>query len=112
MFSRISFLFVFIILQFFAAAQITTNPALPVATQKVTVTFDSSKESKLGYYTGELYTHSGVIIAGKTDWQHVIGSWGNNTTQPKLTNKGNGIYELQITPDINQFYSVTTGEKV
>lgn len=112
MFPRISFLFVFIIVQFFVEAQITTNPALPVASQKVTITFDSSKESRLGYYTGDLYTHTGVIIEGKTDWQHVIGSWGNNTTQPKLTHKGNGIYELEITPDIKQFYSVTSGEKV
>ena len=98
MLSRISFLFVFLILQFFAGAQITTEPALPVATKKVTVIFDSSKESRLGLYMGELYTHTGVIVEGKTDWQHVIGSWGNNTTQPKLTHKGNGIYELEITP--------------
>ena len=112
MFPKLSFLFAFIILQFFVAAQITTTPALPVATQKVTITFDSSKESRLGYFTGDLYAHTGVIIEGKTDWQHVIGSWGNNTTQPRLTNKGNGIYELEISPDVNQFYSVTAGEKV
>ena len=112
MLPKISFLFAFIILQFFAVAQITTNPALPVTSQKVTITFDSSKESRLGYYTGDLYAHTGVIVEGKTDWQHVIGSWGNNSNQPKLTNKGNGIYDLEITPTINQFYSVTTGEKV
>jgi 1,4-alpha-glucan branching enzyme len=112
MFPRISFLFVFIILQFFALAQITTSPELPVATQKVIITFDSSKESKLGYYTGDLYAHTGVFIEGKAGWQNVIGSWGNNNTQPKLTNKGNGIYELQITPDINTFYSVPVNEKV
>lgn len=112
MLSRISFLFVFIILHIFAGAQITTEPALPVATKKVTVIFDSSKESRLGYFTGDLYTHTGVIVEGKTDWQHVIGSWGNNTTQPKLTHKGNGIYELEISPDITTFYKVATGEKV
>lgn len=115
MFPRISFLFVFIILQFFAAAQITTNPALPVATQKVTIVFDSSKESRLGYYTGDLYAHTGLITNKSTNdnnWKYVIESWGNNTTQPKLTNKGNGIYELEITPDIKQFYAVTTVEKI
>lgn len=112
MFPKLSFLFAFIILQFFVTAQITTAPALPVATQKVTITFDSSKESRLGYFTGDLYAHTGVIIDGKTDWQHVIGSWGNNTTQPRLTNKGSGIYELEISPDVNQFYAVTAGEKV
>jgi len=112
MFTRISFSFVFIILQFFTVAQIITNPTLSVATQKVIITFDSSKESRLGYYTADLYAHTGVIIEGKTDWQHVIGSWGNNATQPKLTHKGNGIYDFEISPDIKQFYSVTAGEKV
>lgn len=112
MFPRISFLFAFVILQLFAVAQITTVPALPVATQKVTITFDSSKESRLGYFTSDLYAHTGVIIEGKTEWQHVIGSWGNNTAQPKLTHKGNGIYELEISPDIITFYKVATGEKV
>ena len=93
-------------------AQVTTEPVLPVASEKVTVIFDSSKESRLGYFTGDLYTHTGVIIEGDNDWQHVIGSWGNNSQQPKLTNKGSGIYELEITPDINTFYSVGENEKV
>jgi pullulanase/glycogen debranching enzyme len=93
-------------------AQITTTPELPAANKAVTITFDSSKESRLGAFTGDLYAHTGVIVEGKTEWQHVIGTWGDNNAQPQLTNKGNGIYELEITPDINSFYSVTAGEKV
>jgi hypothetical protein len=93
-------------------AQITTLPELPVASQKVTITFDSSKESRLGSFTGDLYAHAGVIIEGNNSWQHVIGNWANNETQPKLTNKGNGIYELTIVPNINTFYSVPGNEKV
>jgi hypothetical protein len=94
------------------AGQITTDPQLPVATQKVTITFDSSEESRLGLYTGELYAHTGVIVEGSNDWKYVIGAWGNNTQQPKLTHTGNGIYTLEITPDINSFYKVPQGEKV
>lgn len=92
-------------------AQITTNPALPLVNQKVTITFDSSKESRLGYYTGDLYAHTGVIVEGKTNWQYVTGNWGE-PTQPKLSHKGNGIYELAITPDVRQFYSVPANEKI
>jgi hypothetical protein len=107
------FLSVFLLLSFYSGkSQITTEPALPVANQLVTITFDSSKESKLGYYTGDLYAHTGVKIEGETDWQHVIESWGNNTTQPKLTNKGNGIYELVITPSVVSFYAVPANEKI
>ncbi|MCY1720782.1 alpha-amylase family glycosyl hydrolase [Prolixibacteraceae bacterium Z1-6] len=94
------------------SAQITTEPQLPVAGKAVKITFDSSKESTLGYYTGDLYAHTGVSIEGKGEWQNVIGNWGENNVQPKLTHLGNGIYELEITPDINTFYSVEEGDKV
>lgn len=105
----------FIWLAFFyqlSFAQLSTDPAIPIDTKPVTITFDSSKETRLGYYTGDLYAHTGVIIAGNTAWQHVIGNWGNNTVQPKLTNLGNGIYQLSITPDIRTFYSVLSSEVV
>lgn len=93
-------------------AQITTNPAVPIATQALTITFNSAQESRLGYFTGDLYAHTGVTIEGKGQWKNVIGNWGQNTIQPKLTNKGNGIYELSITPDINSFYNVSSGDRV
>jgi len=105
-------LVLFIFQTFSGFAQITTNPGLPINSKAVTIIFDSSKDSRLGKYTGDLYAHTGVSIEGKGDWQHVIESWGNNTTQPKLTNKGNGIYELQISPSINSFYSVPANELV
>ena len=106
------FFILFLIASLSLHAQITTNPASPIDTKSVTITFDSSKDSRLGYFTGDLYAHTGVYISGSSDWQHVIGSWGDNTKQPKLTNKGNGIYELTITPDINTFYAVTASELV
>jgi 1,4-alpha-glucan branching enzyme len=115
MIPRISLLFIILSLGYLVSAQITTNPALPVESKKVTITFDSSKESRLGFFTADLYAHTGLITdksASDNDWKYVIESWGNNTTQPKLTNKGNGIYELEITPDIKQFYAVTSGEKI
>jgi len=93
-------------------AQLSTNPALPINCDAVTITFDSSKETRLGYFTSDLYAHTGVSIEGKGDWQHVIGAWGNNTQQPKLTNKGNGIFELVINPNINSYYSVAPSELV
>ncbi len=93
-------------------AQLTTVPALPIDSKAVTITFDSSKDSRLGYFTSDLYAHTGVYVSGNPNWTHEIGSWGNNTTQPKLTNKGNGIYELVIIPSINTFYSVLPSELV
>ena len=95
-----------------ADAQLTTNPKFPVADKRVTLTFDSKSESRLGYCTEDLYAHTGVGIESGSNWQHVIGNWNENNKQPKLTYKGNGVYELDITPDINTFYSVGSNEKV
>lgn len=94
-----------------SVAQITTSPELPVASQPVTITFNSAESTGLGYYTGDLYAHTGVTI-GEDRWQYVIESWGNNDTQPQLTYVGDGVYELEITPDINSFYGVDAGDKV
>ena len=103
---------IFLFLSLNLIAQLSSNPTGPVDTKAVTITFDSSKESRLGYFTGELYAHTGVTIASLGEWKHVIGNWNDNTKQPKLTNKGNGIYELTITPDINTYYSVLPSELV
>jgi glycosidase len=105
-------LFLFLIICRLGFAQLSTNPALPIDNKPVTITFDSSKEPRLGYFTSDLYAHTGVYISGSTDWKHVIGNWGENTLQPKLTNKGNGIYELAITPDIISFYKVPSSELI
>jgi glycosidase len=110
--AKINLLILFTFLCLLSFAQIITSPELPVNTKPVTITFDSSKDSRLGKFTGDLYAHTGVSIEGKGNWQYVIESWGDNTTQPKLTNKGNGIYELQISPSINSYYSVPAHELV
>ncbi|MRT93682.1 alpha-amylase family glycosyl hydrolase [Ancylomarina sp. 16SWW S1-10-2] len=92
--------------------QITTVPEFPNVDSEITITFDSSKESSLDYFTGDLYAHTGVFIEGSTSWQHVIGDWGDNTAQPQLTNNNDGTYTLIITPNITDYYSITNGEVV
>lgn len=109
---KIYLLFALICLNLLAFSQITTDPAFPIAGQQVKIIFDSKEESRLGAFSQDLYAHTGVGIEGVGNWQHVIGTWGQNAAQPKLTYIGDGIYELLITPTINDYYSVATGEKV
>lgn len=86
---------------------VTTDPAVPIPGKLIKIFYDSSKDAgDLHNYTGDLYAHTGVFTQGTTGWQKVIGSWGNNSTQPKLIYLGNYRYELNITPDINTFYSL------
>lgn len=93
---------------------ITVSPILPTATDAVVVTFDATQASRtdLLNYTGDVYAHAGVKIEGSDDWQYVIGSWGNNTTQPKLTRTGANTYTLSISPSIREFYGVPAETKI
>lgn len=93
--------------------QITANPVLPTNTDQVVITFDAAQGGHgLINYTGDVYTHTGVKIEGSTNWQYVKGTWGNNSTQPKLTRTGTNTYTLTISPSIKQFYGVPDGLKI
>ncbi len=108
---KITSLLLILITAFWAAAQITTIPQYPTDNVEITLTFDATGTG-LENYNGDVYTHTGVILEGATSWSHVIGSWGNNTTQPKLTSLGNHKYQLMITPNVRQFYNIASGETV
>jgi 1,4-alpha-glucan branching enzyme len=92
---------------------VTTDPAVPTMGKLIKIYYDTSKDpGELHNYQGDLYAHTGVMVEGLTSWQHVIGAWGNNAIQPKLTKIGTYLYELDITPDIKTFYGVLTTETV
>lgn len=90
---------------------ITTVPALPTDADQVVVTFDATSTS-LANYTGDVYAHTGVKIQDVTTWQYEKGTWGNNTTQPKLTRTNTNTYTLTLSPSIRQYYGVLAGQKI
>ncbi len=94
----------------FPKAQITTTPSPPEANQSVIISFDTSG-SGLANYAGDIYAHTGVTVDGQA-WQNVIESWGNNTTQPKLTLVSGTTYKLEIPTTIYQFYGVDTSKNI
>ena len=103
-------LFFFLIISNLTFAQVSTVPAIPTATGEITIKFDATGTGLDGY-TGDVYAHTGVTVNGER-WQNVIESWGNNTTQPKLTRTATNQYELLITPDVYGFYNVATSETI
>jgi glycosidase len=96
----------------FSFGQVSTLPAFPTADREVKIILDSKKESLLGSFSGELWAHTGVGTLEDGNWQYVIGKWGENQVQPKLTYLGDGIYEFVIAPSIPSFYGVPTGKTV
>jgi len=92
---------------------VTTEPEFPTENDSIVVYFDATQPGaeELLNYSGTVYTHTGVNT-NFGDWQHVIGSWGNNSTQPALTRLGSNLYKLTIGFP-RQFYSVTNpSEKI
>lgn len=84
---------------------ISSSPPYPTTDSAVIITFDATGTA-LEDYSGDLYAHTGVKYPNNDTWQNVIGSWGNNTTQPKLTKISSNKYTLTITPSIRQYYSI------
>jgi 1,4-alpha-glucan branching enzyme len=104
----IALLFVLILLTRGFAQVITTDPPFPTADAPVTITFDATQGGGgLAGYTGDVYTHTGLILEGQSAWQHVIGNWGVNSTQPQMTRIAPNLYTLEITPSIRQFYGAS-----
>lgn len=96
------------LISFSSFAQVTwQGGSNPDATASATILFDKTGTG-LATYSGTIYAHTGVTVNG-VPWQNVIGSWGNNTTQPALTLVSGNIYKLDLTPTINSFYSISSG---
>jgi 1,4-alpha-glucan branching enzyme len=89
-------------------AQVVSDPTLPTADAPIEITLDVTGTSLEGY-TGLIYAHTGVTV-NSTPWQYIIGSWGDNVTQPAMTSMGNNLFTLDITPDVFAYYGVPTSE--
>ena len=96
----------FISLQTFAQVS-WQGGSTPDSYQTGTILFDKAGTG-LAAYSGTIYAHTGVTL-NSTPWSNVIGSWGNNTTQPALTLVSGTVYKLDLTPTVQSFYSVAAG---
>ena len=104
-------LLIILFISWFASeAQLSWQGGIPPAetTSNPVLLFDSTG-TPLESYTGTIYAHTGVTINDTNHWVNVIGTWGNNGTQPSLTNVSGNIYSLTLTPTIQSFYSNPSG---
>ncbi len=88
------------------------EPSDPTSFDTVTLTFNSNEGNKaLAGYEGTVYLHTGVITQNSIDggdWKHVVGNWGEDDEQVKMTSIGNGLHEFQFV--INDFYGLRPDE--
>jgi 1,4-alpha-glucan branching enzyme len=90
---------------------IVTEPEFPTESDSIVVIFDATQTGaeELLNYTGTVYAHTGVNT-NLGMWQHVIGDWGNNQTQPALERLSANLYRL-IIGFPRQFYNVTNSSE-
>lgn len=106
----------FLCLSVNAQTVVTTQPQFPTETDQITITFDVTNtnpagKTPLSNYTGDVYAHTGVYLNNdNSTWRQVIESWGNNTTQPKLTTLGANRYQIVIN-NARLFYGVTSASQ-
>lgn len=103
----------FLLLAGFSSAQVVTvQPQYPTESDSIVVILDATQPGaeELLNYTGTLYAHTGVHT-NLGNWQHVIGNWGVNSSQPALTRLGTNLYKLTIGFP-RQFYTVTNPSEV
>ncbi len=99
-----------------AICQVSSVPALPTQNVKVTLNFDAALGTAgLKGYVGDVYAHIGVITDKSTstsDWKYVVAAWEVNVAKAKMTQTGSNQYQIELTPDIRQYFGVPAGEKV
>jgi glycosidase len=94
---------------------ITTDPAIPVATESITVYYDATLGTGgLKDFTGEVYAHTGVLTENSSnnqDWKYAP-TWGDNSAKYKMTRLEANLYSLEITPSIREYYGVPESETI
>ncbi|HEX2394313.1 MAG TPA: alpha-amylase family glycosyl hydrolase [Bacteroidales bacterium] len=96
---------------------ITTDPAIPLHNQPVTITFhaDAGNKGLMNYSGNDVYAHTGAITensATASDWKYVKAEWTTNLEECKLTKVSANEYQLTISTSIRQFYNVPENEKI
>ena len=91
----------------------STVPEFPTETDIIEITFNISEMTRkdLSDYSGTIYTHTG-LNTNLGSWLHVIGSWGNNNTQPSLTKVSDNVYKLTISNPRDYYSLNNTNEHI
>lgn len=103
-----NYIYFLLFLSFLGYSQVSwQGGTIPEANQSGVILFDKTGTG-LASYSGTIYAHTGVTVDG-TQWQNVLGTWGSNSTQPSLTLVSGNIYQLDLTPTIQDFYNNPSG---
>ncbi len=105
MFKKIAF-FILLAPLYIYSQVVTSTPIFATESDSIVVFFHADLgDAGLENYTGNVFAHTGVNT-NVGDWQHVIGSWGDDAAQPQLTRLSANLYILVIGYP-REFYGIT-----
>lgn len=82
---------------------INTDLNSPDADQPLTITFKAPKSSALYGYTGDVYTHIGVVSEG--EWMYVPAEWNQNIAKCKMSKLEDNVWSITLSPSLRQWFS-------
>lgn len=90
---------------------VTVSPALPAASEPITITFDATGTALDGVMP--VYLHSGVSTTASTPtaFDYVVGNWGQDDMVGIMTNISGNTWQIVI-PSIENYYSIPSDEDV
>ncbi len=79
---------------------VSSEPAFPTEGDSIVVFYDATLgDQGLMGYTGDIFTHIGIITnlsTSTTDWRYVAGGWSESVPRTKLESVGTDLYKLVI----------------
>lgn len=96
------------------AQLISISPADASGEEQLTITFDASEGTGGLADASSIYMHSGVITTGPdgTDWEHVVGNWGQDDGIGKMTKAEGSDTKWQLTLTPRAYYNVPAGKNI
>ncbi len=94
-----------------AFAQIVElDPPFPNLDEEVTITYYATEGNAELEGVSPVYMHSGLIIAGQSGWQNVVGNWGTPDPNVLMDEVAPNVHQISIVP--TTFYGVSASADV
>lgn len=90
-----------------AFAQVSISPETFEVDEEITITADLSQDQCNGISetASKVYMHAGIGTEANAFGFNVIGNWGQDDGVGEMTNQGNGIFTITITP--SEYFDIT-----
>ncbi len=104
-----------LVFAFYSHAQIVAiSPSQATGDEEIVITFDASEGTAGLVGASSVYMHSGVVTSDPngTDWNHVVGNWGQDDGVGEMSQVDgeSDLWQITITP--RNHYNVPEGENI